>query len=262
MQIETTRRLDRRFGAATLIEPLRLHIDHVETLFTHTTTGATVRALAAVLTEAHALATWQVLDLGRLTDAWHHSRRACDTARVAESPAMLAHALAEQTVILAEAGHTAESAELADHARGTGALSSPLLRSWLAAAHGEALAAHGHRDACLRAFDDAAQLLPEHAEPDFREPYVALAPGHLVRWRGHALSRFGHPDAVDVLQAALASHDTEFTRAEAGLHADLASALLSAGDPDGAARHHGRGRSVADTVRSARQRRRLDALPL
>lgn len=52
------------------------------------------------------------------------------------------------------------------------------------------------------------------------QPYVALTPGHLRRWRGHALARFGHPDAVDVLRDALASHDSAFSCAEAGLHAD------------------------------------------
>jgi hypothetical protein len=47
------------------------------------------------------------------------------------------------------------------------------LRSWLAAAHGETLAANGQRDESLHAFDIAADLLPvEATDPDGR--YVAL----------------------------------------------------------------------------------------
>lgn len=261
-QIDTTRRLDRRFGAVDLLDPLRLHIGTVENLFNHATTDTSIHGLAALLTEAHTLAAWQSLDRAQLAGAWRHSRRACDTARAADSSALLAHALAEQAVILTEAGHTAASARLSAHARATGAHGSALLRAWLAAAHGEALAARGRRDASLRAFDDAAHILPHHAIVNGREPYIALDISHLARWRGHALARFAHPDAVPVLRDALTVHDAEFTRAEAALRTDLAAAHLASGEPDAARRHHARARSVAEAVGSARQLRRLDALPL
>jgi hypothetical protein len=52
-QIDATRRLDRRFGAATLLSALRLHAQHIESLFTHATDGAATRALATVLADAH-----------------------------------------------------------------------------------------------------------------------------------------------------------------------------------------------------------------
>jgi len=262
IQIDSTRRLDRRFGAAALLDPLRLHLDHIETLLVHATAGETVRALAALLADGHALAAWQALDLGRLTDAWRHSGLACDAARAAQSPALLAHALAERTVILADAGRTADSVELSERARTAGDRSSDLLRSWLAAAHGEALAAHGLQDDSLHAFDDAVRCLPDHVDPDDGEPYITLGPAHLARWRGHALARFGHRDAVPVLVEALAAHDADFTRAEAGIHVDLAAAYLATGDRKSATRHRDRARTVSDAVRSRRQHRRIAALPL
>ncbi len=55
-QVENTRRLDRRFGAATLLGALRLHAQHVEQLLTHATDTRIRRSLAIVLVDAHTLA--------------------------------------------------------------------------------------------------------------------------------------------------------------------------------------------------------------
>jgi hypothetical protein len=256
-QIDTTRRLDRRFGAATLLGALRLHAQHIESLFAHATDEATTRALAAVLTDAHTLAGWQSLDRDEVAAAWEHYRRACDAARAADSPALHAHALAEQAVVLADIGRTADSAAMSTHARAVGRHGPPLLRAWLAAAHGEALAADGQQDASLRALADAEHLLPEAAERPADGPYLALDHIHLARWRGHALARFGRQEAVAVLTAALIAHDAEFSRAEAGLRADLAIAHLANGEREAAQCQHDAARAIADAIGSARQRRRL-----
>ena len=257
-QIETTRRLDRRFGAVTLLGALRLHAQHMEGLLSFSTGQASHRALAAVLTDAHTLAGWQSLDRGETRAAWDHYRRACDAARAAESPALHAHALAEQAVVLADIGRTADGALMSARARTIGADGPPLLRSWLAAAHGEALAAHGDTAASLRAFDDAQRLLPTGPHPVGDGPYLALDAAHLARWRGHALARFGHPDAVTVLMAALDQHDTAFGRAEAGLRTDLVLAHLTSGEHDAARAELATARQIADVVGSTRQRRRLE----
>ena len=60
---------------------------------------------------------------------------------------------------------------------------------------------------------------------------------HLARWRGHALARFGHPDAITVLTDALNRLDPSFVRAETALRVDLATAL-AAGDKQDEARTH------------------------
>lgn len=257
-QIENTRRLDRRFGAATLLGALRLHAQHIESLFAHCTDGATTRALAAVLTDAHTLAGWQSLDRGEVGHAWDHYRRACDAARAADSPALHAHALAEQAVVLADIGRTTDGAAVSTRARGIGRDGPPLLRSWLAAAQGEALAADGQQDRSLRAYADAERLLPDSTERDGDGPYLALDPVHLARWRGHALARFGRAEAVTVLSAALTAHDAEFSRAEAGLRTDLALAHFATGAQDAAREQHAAASAIADAVGSARQRRRLN----
>ena len=84
-QVENTRRLDRRFGASTLLGALRLHAEHIEQLLTHATESRIRRSLAAVLVDAHTLAGWQSLDRGEVVSAWRHYGRACDAALITES---------------------------------------------------------------------------------------------------------------------------------------------------------------------------------
>jgi hypothetical protein len=256
-QVENTRRLDRRFGAATLLAALRLHADHVENLLAYATEAATRRALAAILTDAQTLAGWQSLDRGEIVNAWRHFGMACDAALTAESPALHAHALA----VLADIGRGDDSAAMSEHARTMGRPASALLCAWLAAAHGEALAAAGRQADSRRAFDPAAQAVPSDCLPDADGPYVALDEVHLARWRGHALARVGDPGAIPVLLGALDVHDAEFTRAEAALRADLTFAHLATGDLESAAEQHREAIAVADAVGSVRQRRRLADLP-
>jgi hypothetical protein len=256
-QVETTRRLDRRFGAATLLGTLRLHAQHIETLMDHCTGEQIQRSLAAVLTDAHTLSGWQSLDRGEIGAAWNHYRRACDAARAAESPALHAHALAEQAVVLSDIGRTTDAVQMSAQARALGGQGAPLLRSWLAAAHGEALAADAQQDTSLRAFDDAQHHMPARPERTENGPYLALDGVHLARWRGHALARFGHPDAITVLSGALTRHDAEFSRAEAGLRTDLVFAHLAAGEHDAARQQLAIATQIADAVGSTRQRRRL-----
>ena len=137
-QIDVIRRLDRRFGASELLSQLRQHAAHVDGLLAHAVSPAVGRMLAGVLADAHTLAGWQSLDLGETVAAWRHYRGACDAARAAESPALLAHAQAEQAVVLADAGETATAIELTEHAREYAQKQAPpLLRAWLAASHGE-----------------------------------------------------------------------------------------------------------------------------
>lgn len=133
-------------------------------------------------------------------------------------------------------------------------------KAWLAAAHGEALAAHGNHTASLHAFDHAAHLLPSNPADD--KPYVALDAVHLARWRGHALARFGDPDAITILTDALAQLDASFVRAETALRVDLAIAHTANGTRDEARTHTGHAAQLATQVGSARQRRRITALSL
>jgi hypothetical protein len=88
-------------------------------------------------------------------------------------------------------------------------------------------------------------------------PISPSIPPHLARWRGHALARFGRPEAVTVLSGALAAHDAEFSRAEASLRADLTIAHLGTDERDSAREQHAAATMIANAVGSARQRWRL-----
>ena len=152
----------------------------------------------------------------------------------------------------ATSAHSAHAVQLSGYARLLATDGPPLLRSWLAAAHGEALAADDQPDASLRAFDAAYDLLPDVPGQLADGPYLALDAAHLIRWRGHALARFGSPDATILLRAALDQRDAEFTRAEAGLRTDLVLAYLALGEHDAARHELAAARRIADAVDSRR----------
>jgi tetratricopeptide (TPR) repeat protein len=207
----------------------------------------------------HTLAGWQALDLGDVSTSWQHYEHSRSAAAQSDSIPHESHAAAEQAFVLIDAGATHDAVDLLDGARHRADTASPrILRAWLAAAHGEALAAHGDRTASLHAFDRAAELLP--GDPTDERPYVALDAVHLARWRGHALARFGHPDAITVLTNALNQLDPTFVRAETALHVDLATALAANGDRDEARTHADHAAQLAAQVGSARQRRRITTL--
>jgi tetratricopeptide (TPR) repeat protein len=193
-QVDDARHVDRRFGGITLLDQLCGSIKQVEDLLMYGVGGELRESLAGVFTEASTLAGWEALDRNAVGQAWAHYERAKTAAREPGVPALLAHATAEQAFVLIDLGETAQAVEqfadarvLAEH------VAPPLLRAWLAAAHGEGLAATGQRAEALRTFDAAGMLLP--SDPvDPALPFLFLGGAHLDRWRGHALARLREPD--------------------------------------------------------------------
>ena len=260
-QIDHARTLDRRFGALTQLDQLRAQISQVHQLLTYSTGGVRM-ALAGALMEASTLAGWQALDRTAHGQAWTHYERAKAAARESSAPTLLAHALAEQAFLLIDLGETTAAVDQLAHARtlATGTTSA-LFRAWLAAAHGEALAAAGHAHDAQRAFDTASALLPTNpVDPEL--PFLFLGGSHLDRWRGHALARLGAPDAIDQLTNALTRLPPDFVRARTGLLVDLTYAHAAAGDRDAALAHARHARRLATQIRSDRQQRRLSRLVL
>jgi tetratricopeptide (TPR) repeat protein len=258
-QVDHARHIDRRFGGLTQLDQLRTQLDHVHQLLTYRA-GPQRPALAGVLVEASTLAGWQALDRAALGQAWTHYERAKTAAREADSPALLAHATAEQAFVLLDLDETTAAVEQLAHARSIAhGTTASLLRAWLAAAHGETLAAAGHADDAQRAFDTANALLPvDPVDPAL--PFLFLGDSHLDRWRGNALARIGAPDAIDQLTAALTRLD--FVRARTGLLVDLAYSYAAAGDRDAALAHARQARRLAAQIKSDRQQRRLNRLVL
>jgi tetratricopeptide (TPR) repeat protein len=261
-QVDNARHVDRQFGGITVLDELRSQISQIERLLDYSTMRGQREALAGVLTEAAALAGWEALDRNAIRQAWDHHERAKAGAREAGSTQLLAHAFAQQAFILVDIGETDAAVDQLDQASALAEHAAPaLLRAWLAAAHGEGLAAAGRRDEALRVFDRAGELLPnDPVNPDL--PFLFLAGGHLDRWRGNALSRLGEPDAIDQLSAALPRLPRDFTRARTGMLVDLAYAHAASGDRDAALAHARQAKRLAMQIKSDRQLRRLDRLVL
>ncbi|MBV9444699.1 MAG: XRE family transcriptional regulator [Streptosporangiaceae bacterium] len=258
-QLDAIRRLDRKLGAIVVRDELNAKIRQVQGLATYSLAPGTREPLAALLSEMQTLAGWQALDLGDVNTSWQHYEQSRSAAAQSRSIAHEAHAAAEQAFVLIDVTATRDAVELLDYTRHRADTAAPrILRAWLAAAHGEALAAHGDQSASLHAFDQAAHLLPDDASDE--RPYVALDTVHLARWRGHALARFGHPDATAILTDALGRLDPTFVRAETALRVDLATAHATNGDRDEARTHADHAAQLAAQVGSARQRRRIKTL--
>jgi tetratricopeptide (TPR) repeat protein len=258
-QLDSLRRLDRQLGAVVAYEEVRTKAAQLAALQAHSLVPGIRADLAALVAELSTLAGWEALDRYAVSAAWDHHEGAKLAAREADIPALLAHALAQQAVILIDMGDSHAAVEQLAGARQLARRAAPTLRSWLAAAHGEGLAAAGnHRDA-LRAFDAAYALLPsDPIDPEL--PFLFLGGSHLDRWRGHALARLGDREAVAVLTKALRRLDPSFTRAETGLHVDLATALVIHGEPDEARRHADRAAVLACEIGSTRQQQRIRRL--
>ncbi len=115
-QVDHAPKVDRRFGAVTQLDQLRAQIDQVHHLLSYRT-GPQRPALAGVLAEASTLAGWQALDRTALGQAWTHYERAKTAAREADSPALLAHAIAEQSFVLIDLDETLAAVDQLAHAR-------------------------------------------------------------------------------------------------------------------------------------------------
>jgi hypothetical protein len=259
-QVDHIRVLDRQLGAPVVLEQLRALMVTITDLLSHSLRAGIREQLAAVLADAGALAGWQTLDGGFLSQAWRHYEIAKTAAREARSDALLAHAMAEQSFALLDVGEQQLAVELVGEARVlTGRAGPPLLTAWLHAAEAEAHAAAVDDTSCRRSLDSAAVALPTDTT-DPALPFIFLSEAHLARWRGNCLVRLGDAAAIEHSFAALATMDATFTRAEAGLRCDLAEAMLLGGERDEAALHARRARELALRVGSVRQRRRIDRL--
>jgi hypothetical protein len=259
-QLATIRKLDRQLGAAIAHDEVRAKTTQLERLVTHSLTAGTRERLAALLSELQTLAGWQALDMGRMSESWRYYEVAKSAARESDMTPFEVYTTAEQAFVLIDVGEIQTAVDVLAATRQTAERKcSPLLRSWLAAAHGEALAANNQRDESLQAFSTAEATLPTNStDPD--GPYVALDSTHLARWRGHALARFADTDAVEVLTTALNRLDPTYTRAETALRVDLATALTCTDEQPAVERELDRAARLASTIGSARQQRRIRSL--
>ncbi|MBB3053099.1 tetratricopeptide (TPR) repeat protein [Prauserella isguenensis] len=252
-QLWTIRRLDRQLGVVVAHQETVVKAEQVDGLLRHSLQPSRREALAKLLSEVCTLAGWQSLDAGRVSEAWRYYDQAISAARESGDPGYEVHARAEQATVLVDVGRARDAVALLGDLR-TRAVPAGL-RAWLAATHGEALAAAQDEIECRRAFDEAETAL--HEVEVNEGPYVALDEVHLARWRGHALARLGDSGAAEVLVAALGQLDPTFIRAEASLRVDLASALQRQRQHSSAEQYASRARMLASEIGSVRQQKRL-----
>jgi hypothetical protein len=259
-QLNAIRYLDRQLGSAVTRDEVRTKIEQVQQLLRFSISPERRSRLAALLAELCMLAGWQALDLRSAVESWQLYEQAKSAANESGSAAFQAHTAAQQAFVLIDLHKPAQAVDLVAAARTRAATTSPmLLRSWLAAAHGEALAANKQHSASLHAFHEARDLLATDTTST-DGPYVALNSIHLERWRGHALARLGTPDAVDVLSGALDRLDKSFTRAETALRVDLAVALDKAGEREESRKQAVAAAHLASIISSSRQQYRAQML--
>ncbi|MEP7191540.1 MAG: hypothetical protein ABI903_01595 [Actinomycetota bacterium] len=255
-QTQYLRLLDRRLGSAAQAALAESHVAQIDSVL-HRSVGAKRNSLAAALAEAAALAGWQALDRADLQTAWDFHETARSAAQESGSPSVLAHVIAQQAFVMLDANKPDLAVDAMTQAGAHASAVPPLMRSWLAAAEAEALAAAGRADAARRRIDQAQDLLCDEGSDEL--PYLMLTEEHLARWRGHCLARLGDPEAVVSLPRARGS-EGDSVRAATSLHADLALALLCAGSVREAGEEARLALEMAERYGSARQRNRLLAI--
>ncbi|WP_084628762.1 hypothetical protein [Amycolatopsis nigrescens] len=259
-QLTAIRRLDRQLGAVVTHDEVLTKATQVSRLMTHSLAPAIREQLAGLLSELCALAGWQALDMSDITTSWQHYDRGRLIARDAGNPAFESYTAAGQAFVLLDLHEASSAVELlaATRQQANGKVNS-FLQAWLAAAEGEALAANKQGLPSLDAFDHASTVLLDK-EYHTDGPYVALDFTHLARWRGHAMARLGHPDAVNALTSTLSQLDTTFMRARTALQIDLAMALGGSGEFAMSKLYIEHAKELAISIGSKRQRNLIGPL--
>lgn len=261
-QTNTLRKVDRQNGAPILIDRMNAHLNNLSDVLSHAFLGRVRRPVAGLLADAAALAGWFAMDAGAVDRAWQRHELARQAAHECEDPVLLAHAMGQQAVSLADLEEYELAIELIEEARTTARTKTPgRLQAWLLATEAEIYAGAGMATQAYRALDAAATLIPDIAV-DPAMPYLVLDESHFGRWRGNVLARIGDGEAVETLLSALRQHDSAYQRAEASLLCDLAYAYAVRGERDEARVHATRARRLIARTGSVRQRRRLDRLAL
>lgn len=223
------RLLDRRLGAPAVRVQTRCHVTVLESLW-RGAVGADRVSIARAQADTAALAAWQDLDVGDYRSASEHYMLARRAASRAADPVLLAHAIGEHAILLAETGKAAIAAAHVAKAEAMPMLPM-LLRSWLAATNAQVSAGLPGQGPSVRAALARAEadLVRSTAGDEIAMPYLALNAVHLQRWQGHILVRSGDPAGADATRAALNELPREFVRARCGQLLDMAEANLGGG---------------------------------
>ncbi|MBW0118337.1 helix-turn-helix domain-containing protein [Pseudonocardia abyssalis] len=252
VQLAAAHRVDDELGAAGAGGITAALTEQLTRTLRHTTASPRRAAVAALLSDAAALAGRHALDADDPDDAWRLLDTAAAAAREAGSPVLALEAAIGRAEVLGEIGRAAQAVDLLEE-QAWG--SSPAAhRPRLAAARAVAHASTGDVSSAHSALDEATRSMPAIDAFHPGDPVFELADLH--RWRGRALVELGDAAAVGPLGSALAAGPRS-TRARADLHADLARTLRT-DDAAGAAEHAREARALAERIGSRRLAARLD----
>lgn len=223
--------LDRRFGAPAARLQSAAHVEAMESMLREAR-GADRIMIARAQADAAALAAWQDFDIGDVGKAREHYAMAQVAADRADDAVLLAHAIGEESVVLAETGQTKVALAQVERAQRLLGL-PPLLRSWLSATRAQIAAPCLEMSGVARsALDTAEVLLPDRPSEEPGLPFLAHDTTHLARWTGHILALLGDSAAAAITRASMCVIPDGFVRARCGQQLDLVESAISMEDED------------------------------
>ncbi|MGW4236293.1 tetratricopeptide repeat protein [Streptomyces sp. NPDC004749] len=204
---------------------------------------------------------WLAHDSGRFDDARSHYAEALATARVANDPAVEAHAFANTSFLARDSGRYREAVRAAQAGlRAAAQLGSSRLLALLSLREAAGWAEVGDRAGCERTLTRAVAYFdrgPSDADPEwmsfFGEPELEAQKALCHAALGDARRAARHVYRATALQ------DPHFARNLALYRAELATNLARAGAPDEAAAAGHQALDLLDQVQSSRIHTRLAA---
>jgi transcriptional regulator with XRE-family HTH domain len=262
-QLESTRALDDRLGAAAVAGSAQAQLSYLESALRHSVNAMTRRLLGHLVVDAATLSGRLALDLVRPAEAWRYGETAKAGAREAESSTLLGYAMVEQSAVLTEVGEPSSAISIVEQAISMVSNDAPgQVRAWFEAARGGAMANAGAASEAHTAYQSAERALAERpGRMDLTYPDLPIDfdfPA-LRRRRGHAY-RLLHEDesAIEELRRALRAGGST-ARELAGVHLDLAWAHGAIGHESEASSHARSARDIATRIGSARLAAQLDS---
>ncbi|MCA1219811.1 tetratricopeptide repeat protein, partial [Streptomyces sp. 8L] len=255
-EVRRIRLLDDRHGADGLFrratEPLRAAYALLDS--GHVTRPALSDRLHAGAGELAISVGWLAHDSGRFEQARSHYAEALATARVAENPALEAHAFCNTAFLANDAGKHREAVRAAQAgSRAAGRLSSLRLLSLLTMREAAGWAGLGDRSATAASLAKAHEFFdrgPSDDDPEwmsfFGEPELAW-----LEARCHA-DLGDWPRAARHAYRATALQDPRFARNLALYRVELATSLAKSGSPDEAAAAGNAALDLLEAVKSSR----------
>jgi len=200
-QLESTRALDDRLGAAAAAGSAQAQLSYLEGALRHAVNPITRRLLGHLVVDAATLSGRLALDLARPTEAWRYGETAKVGAREAESSTLLGYAMVEQSAVLTEVGEPRSAVSIVELAISMLSGEPPgEVRAWFEAARGGAMAHAGAANEAHTAYQSAERALTERpgrmdlTYPDLPIEFDFRA---LRRHRGHDLPQRDLAGAID-----------------------------------------------------------------